>query len=96
LKTTSSKEHQKQTLTKSPGVYLDTPDDFSTVPMDMLIRETEGINAVCRGEREKALMAGGECAQRVEDLPAVQDLVTGIIDEATDIVKGFPKFAVGP
>jgi enoyl-[acyl-carrier protein] reductase II len=64
--------------------------------MDMLIRETEGINAVCRGEREKALMAGGECAQRVEDLPTVQDLVTGIIDEATDIVKGFPKFAVGP
>jgi enoyl-[acyl-carrier protein] reductase II len=94
LKTASSKEHQKQTLTKSPGVYLDTPDDFSTVPIEMLTREREGIDAVCRGEREKALMAGGECAQRVEDLPTVQDMVTGIVDEATDIVKGFPKFAV--
>jgi enoyl-[acyl-carrier protein] reductase II len=95
LKTPSSKEHQKETLMKSPGVYLDTPDDFSTIPMDLLTRERDGINAVCRGEREKALMAGGECAQRVEDLPTVQDMVTGIIDEATEIVKAFPKFALG-
>jgi len=95
LKTPSSREHQKETLTKSPGVYLDTPDDFSTVPIEMLTRERDGINAVCRGEREKALMAGRECAQRVEDLPSVQDMVTGIIDEATGIVKGFSKFAAG-
>jgi NAD(P)H-dependent flavin oxidoreductase YrpB (nitropropane dioxygenase family) len=96
LKTPSSREHQKETLTKSPGVYLDTPDDFSTIPLDLLVRENEGINAVCRGEREKALMAGGECAQRVDDLPTVQDMVTGVVDEATSIVNGFSKFAVSP
>lgn len=95
LKTSSSREHQKETLMKAPGVYLDTPDDFTNIPMDLIKSEREAINAVCRGERENALMAGGECAQRVTDLPAVQDLVAGIIDEATDIVKGFPRFAVG-
>ena len=95
LKTSSSKEHQKETLTKSPGVYLDTPDDFSTIPMDLIERERDGINALFHGERERALMAGGECAQRVGDLPTVQDMVTGIVDEATNIVKGFPRFAVG-
>ena len=94
LKTASSRKHQKETLTKSPGVYLDTPDDFTTIPMDLIQSEREAINAVCRGERENALMAGGECAQRVKDLPAVQDLVDGIIEEATEIVKAFPKFAV--
>ena len=55
LKTTSSKEHQKQTLEKSPGVYLDTPDDFSTIPIEMLNREREGIDALFHGERDEAL-----------------------------------------
>ncbi len=94
LKTPSSKEHQKNTLLKAPSVYLDTPDDLTTVPADLLIREREAIDAVCTGEREKALMAGGECAQRVKDLPAVQDLVDGIIDGATNIVRELPQFAV--
>ena len=94
MKTPSSQEHQKQTLTKSPGVFLDTPDDFRTVPIEMYTRERDGINALFDGDREKSLMAGGECAQRVEDLPSVQDLVTRIVDEATEIARGFPKFAV--
>jgi enoyl-[acyl-carrier protein] reductase II len=93
LKTPSSKEHQRNTLLKAPSVYLDTPDDLTTVPADLLISEREAIDAVCTGEREKALMAGGECAQRVKDLPAVQDLVDGIIDGATNIVRELPQFA---
>ena len=75
----------------SPGVYLGTPDDFTTVPVQLLRSEHAGIKAVYTGDREKALMAGGECAQRVEDLPAVQDLVDRIIKDATEIVRGFPR-----
>jgi enoyl-[acyl-carrier protein] reductase II len=93
LKTPSSKEHQKNTLLKAPSVYLDTPDDLTTIPVDLLISEREAIDAVCTGQREKALMAGGECAQRVKDLPAVQDLVDSIIDGATKIVRDLPQFA---
>lgn len=94
LKTPSSKEHQKNTLNMSPGVYLDTPDDFTTIPMELIDNEREGLNAVYTGDKEKALMAGGECAQRVHDLPAVQDLVDGIIKDATDIVKNFPHHLI--
>ena len=39
-------------------------------------------------------MAGGECAQRVEDLSSVQDLVDRIMTEATQIVKTFPNCLV--
>ena len=33
----------------------------------------------------------GECAQRVEDMPLVKDLVDRIVAEATDIIEGLPK-----
>jgi len=92
LKNESSKAHQKNTLQKSPMVYLDTPDDMTTIPTDLINSEREAINAIFRGERENALMAGGECAQRVKDLPAVQDLVDGIVREAEMIAKDFSKY----
>ena len=92
LKTPSSLEHQKNSLAMSPGVFLGTPDDWTTVPPQLLRNEREGIKAVVTGDREKALMAGGECAQRVEDLSSVQDLVDRIMTEATEIVKTFPNF----
>jgi NAD(P)H-dependent flavin oxidoreductase YrpB (nitropropane dioxygenase family) len=91
LKTPSSLEHQKNSLAMSPGVFLGTPDDWTTVPPQLLQNEREGIKAVVTGDREKALMAGGECAQRVEDLSSVQDLVDRIMAEATQIVKTFPN-----
>jgi NAD(P)H-dependent flavin oxidoreductase YrpB (nitropropane dioxygenase family) len=92
LKTPTSLEHQKNTLAKSPSVYLDTPDDSSNPDAQELVtQEREGIKAVYTGNREKALMAGGECAQRVQDLPKVQDLVDRIVGEATNIIKNFPS-----
>jgi len=95
LKTPSSLEHQKNTLKMSPGVFLGTPDDFTTVPPQILQEERAGIKAVYTGDRAKAMMAGGECAQRVEDLPAVQDLVDRTIAEATEIVRDFPHHLAG-
>ncbi len=95
LKTASSLEHQKNTLLKSPSIFLDTPDDFSTVAAQELIAyERRGIKAVVTGDRENALMAGGECAQRVNDLPKVQDLVDRIMTEARDILKHASRFVV--
>jgi enoyl-[acyl-carrier protein] reductase II len=92
LKTERSKEHQKNTLINSPGVYLDTPDDMRTVSAEFIRTEQEAINAVCRGEADKGLMAAGECAQRVNDLPTVQDLVNGIMREAEMVIRGLPKY----
>jgi hypothetical protein len=37
------------------------------------------------------MMAGGECAQRVDDLPPVRELVDRIMNDATEIVKNMHK-----
>jgi NAD(P)H-dependent flavin oxidoreductase YrpB (nitropropane dioxygenase family) len=92
LKTPNTIQHQKTTLVKSPGVFLDTPDDYSTVPAEFINSEKEAIEAICRGEVEKGMMAGGECSQRIQDLPTVQNLVDSIMREAEVVVKGFPKY----
>lgn len=94
LKTPSSVQHLQNTLTKSPGVFSGVPDDFTTVPPDLIQYERDAIRAVCTGDREKAMMAGGECAQRVEDLPKVKTLVDGIMDDAVRIVKSMPRHLV--
>jgi enoyl-[acyl-carrier protein] reductase II len=93
LKTKNSVQHQKASLINTPNVYLDTPDDANfTPPAEFIETEREAIEAICRGETDKGLMAGGECAQRIQDLPTVQKLVDSIMSEAEAIVKGFPKY----
>ena len=95
LKTPSTVEHQKNTLLKSPSIFLDTPDDYNTPSTQELVDyERKGIKAVMMGDREKAMMAGGECAQRVNDLPKVQDLVDRIIEEAKSILKKAPQYVM--
>ena len=93
LKTPSSEVHLSNTIVQSPGVFTGVPDDWSTVPPSLIEYERMGIKAVCTGDRENAMMAGGECAQRINDLPMVQDLVSQIMKEATEIVTKMPNYA---
>ncbi|MBI5602606.1 MAG: nitronate monooxygenase [Deltaproteobacteria bacterium] len=86
LKTPRSIEHQKNTLQKSPGVFLGAPDDYTTIDMSLINFEIESINAVYKGDKEKALLAAGESAQRVTDLPKVYDLVQVFVTEAEGIL----------
>jgi len=89
IKTPVSLQHQENSLKKSPGVFLGRPDEMMSEGALELIRdEIEGMNAAYRGDEEKMLVAGGECAQRVEDLPLVQDLVDRIMKEGTEIIEG--------
>jgi NAD(P)H-dependent flavin oxidoreductase YrpB (nitropropane dioxygenase family) len=90
LKTPRSVEHARNTLQKSPGVFLGTPEDYSTA--DMLTNfEIESIKAVYEGDKEKAMMAAGEAAQRIKDMPKVNDLVQEIMREAETTLKEVPK-----
>ncbi len=90
LKTPRSSEHARNTLQKSPGVFLGTPEDYSTP--DMLTNfEIESIKAVYEGNKEKALMAAGEVAQRIKDMPRVNDLVQEIMKEAETTLREVPK-----
>jgi NAD(P)H-dependent flavin oxidoreductase YrpB (nitropropane dioxygenase family) len=89
IKTPVSLQHQENSLKKSPGVFLGKPDEMMSAGALELIRdEIEGMNAAYKGDEEKMLIAGGECAQRVEDLPLVQDLVDRIMKEGTEIIEG--------
>jgi len=88
LKTPRSDEHAKNTLQKSPGVFLGTPDDFTTIDMSLIQYEIESIKAVYEGNKEKALMAAGEAAQRINDMPKVNDMVQTIVKDAEAILKG--------
>ncbi len=88
LKTPRSEEHARNTLEKSPGVFLGIPDDFSTMDMSLIDYEVESIKSVYRGDKEKALLAAGESSQRINDMPKVKDLVQDIVEEAEEILKG--------
>jgi len=88
LKTPRSNEHAKNTLQKSPGVFLGTPDDYTTIDMSLIQFEIESIKAVYEGNTEKALMAAGEAAQRINDMPKVNDLVQTMVKDAENILKG--------
>jgi NAD(P)H-dependent flavin oxidoreductase YrpB (nitropropane dioxygenase family) len=88
LKTPRSDEHAKNTLQKSPGVFLGKPDDFTTIDMSLIQYEIESIKAVYEGNKEKALMAAGEAAQRINDMPKVADMVEKIMKEAEATLRG--------
>ena len=91
LKTPRSQEHARNTLQKSPGVFLGTPDDYATLDMSLIDFEIESMKATFEGNREKALMAAGEVAQRIKDMPRVDDLVQKIVGEAETILREVPK-----
>jgi NAD(P)H-dependent flavin oxidoreductase YrpB (nitropropane dioxygenase family) len=88
LKTARSDEHAKNTLQKSPGVFLGKPDDYTTIDMSLIRFEIESIKAVYEGDKEKALMAAGEAAQRINDMPKVADMVEKIMKEAETTLRG--------
>jgi len=94
LKTPRSEEHARNTLLKSPGVYLGIPDDYTTIDQSIIDYEVESINAVYRGDKEKSLLAAGESAQRVNDMPMVYDTVQSIMREAESILRSMPALVV--
>ena len=90
IKTPTTLDHAENTVKSSPGVYLGRPDDMADAA-ELVAREREGLIAAYTGDKEKAMMAGGECAQRIDDLPPVEELVGQIMDEAEDIIRNLPK-----
>ena len=55
--------------------------------MSLIQFEIESIKAVCDGDKTKAMMAAGEAAQRINDMPKVNDLVQSIVKDAENILK---------
>jgi len=87
IKTPVSLQHQENTLKYTPELYLDRPGEITEGAMKLIENEIKGLNAVSTGDESKAIFAGGECAQRIHDLPAVQDLVDNIVKDAAEIIS---------
>jgi NAD(P)H-dependent flavin oxidoreductase YrpB (nitropropane dioxygenase family) len=90
LKTPRSIEHAKNTLNIAPGVFLGKPDDDST-DTSLIKYETESIKATFEGDKEKAMMAAGEVAQRIKDMPKTNDIVQEIVKEAEATLRNAPN-----
>ena len=88
IKNPSSEEHAKNTLQKSPGCFLGVPDDMATIDMSLIMFELDSMKAAYDGDKDKALLAAGEAAQRINDMPRVNDLVQAMMKETEDILKG--------
>ena len=96
LRNARSEEHAANTLKKSPGTFLGTPDSYLTMDdMSLIDYENESIKATYEGNREKAMMAGGEVAQRIKDMPTVYDMVQNVVKEAEDTIAALPKKFIG-
>jgi NAD(P)H-dependent flavin oxidoreductase YrpB (nitropropane dioxygenase family) len=92
VKSSFSVEMAEETAKHSPGVYTGRPDDISTVSPELLLKEIAGFNASYEDDPDeaKALTAGGECAQRIKDMPSVKELVDRIMQEAEDALSAVP------
>lgn len=66
---------------------MGTPDDNSTMDMNLIDYEIDSIRAVCTGDKEKATSTAGGAAQRINDMPKVADMIQGIVKETEDILK---------
>ncbi|MFH2129777.1 MAG: nitronate monooxygenase [bacterium] len=91
IKTETSKVHQKNTLELTPELYLDSPGPVTEGALKLMDYERKAINAVYAGDKEKAMYAGGECAQRVNDMPKVKDMLETIMQEAVNTIKNLPS-----
>jgi len=52
--------------------------------------EIAAMDAVYAGDESKAFLAGGGCAQRINDLPTVENLVRRITKEAEEMLAKLP------
>jgi NAD(P)H-dependent flavin oxidoreductase YrpB (nitropropane dioxygenase family) len=91
IKTATSKEHQKNTLELTPELYLDSPGPITEGALKLMDYENKALIATSEGDTEKAMYAGGECAQRVNDMPKVKEMVDRIMAEAEKTIKKLPS-----
>ena len=91
LRTPAAQAHAYNTAKDAPGSYVGVPDDFSKIPMDLLVAERHGVAATYLGDTANAMAGAGECAPRIVDTPKTADLVQKIMADAEAIISGLSK-----
>lgn len=94
IKNARSVIHAENTMKASPGVYLGVPDDYDSPATKALIAyEDESLIATSNGDAEKGMMAAGESAQRVNDMPKVKPMVDKIVaDTEMYLTEAYKKY----
>lgn len=82
LRNENTQIHANNTAKFSPGCYVGIPDDYTSVPMDLLLYARKGFEACELGDAEHAMAGAGECAQRINDIPKTSDMVQKIMSDA--------------
>lgn len=77
----------EQTLNDVPRFYLGDPVDSNK---HILKLEQNGFVDLLDQKSNTALMFGGEVVGRITDLPSVEELIKGIIDEAVSVIHRLP------
>jgi enoyl-[acyl-carrier protein] reductase II len=78
----------EQTLKDVPRFYLGDPVESNE---EILNLERDGFEDLIDGKAEDALMFGGECVGRVNDIPSVADLIDMIMSEAQSVINQVSK-----
>ena len=87
LKTPVSQTMCEETIKHAPGTFTGVPDTITSIPARVVMAEMKGFAATFAGDEDKALYTGGECAQRVKDMPSAKDLVERTMTEAVGVLK---------
>jgi enoyl-[acyl-carrier protein] reductase II len=94
LKTPAALGLAELTIRDDPELFIGKADDiFSEKVGDLIGKELEGWVAAYEGDDDRALTPGGECAQRIDDLPTVNELVGRIIGEAEETLAKLKSLA---
>jgi NAD(P)H-dependent flavin oxidoreductase YrpB (nitropropane dioxygenase family) len=78
----------EQTLEDVPRFYLGEPVESNEKILEL---ERTGFDNLINEIEDTALMFGGECTGRIDDLPTVEDIITRIISEAKSTLEMVPQ-----
>ncbi len=82
----------EQTLRDVPRFYLGEPVESNE---EILRLERSGFEDLLEGKSETALMFGGECVGRINDIPTVRELIERIVREASTTIDELDRATRG-
>ncbi len=88
LRNSRAEDIVKRTLEDIPDFFLGEPLDSNE---EILELERSGFDDLIDAKEDTALMFGGECVGRIDDLPTTNELIQRIIAEASITLKTVPQ-----
>ncbi|MHA1906262.1 MAG: NAD(P)H-dependent flavin oxidoreductase [Candidatus Thorarchaeota archaeon] len=88
VRNTRAERIVEQTLSDVPRFYLGDPVESNE---EILNLERDGFEDLINGKADDALMFGGECVGRVNDIPTVAELIDEIMKDAQETINQMSK-----